>query len=45
MDKDKVDKIMKPWTECFSCGIEFNVEGQNDRPEGYFCDKCIDHEY
>ena len=26
---------------CFSCDVEFIAEDQNDRPEGYFCDKCI----
>jgi hypothetical protein len=30
-------------TECFSCDKEFEVEDQNDRPEGYFCDECIEH--
>jgi len=28
-------------TSCFSCDIDFEVEDQNDREEGYFCDDCI----
>jgi len=34
--KKVIDKVC-----CFSCNIEFEVEDQNDKPEGYFCDKCI----
>ena len=34
---------MEQSTECFSCGKEFVIEDQNDRPEGYFCDDCIDN--
>lgn len=34
------EKVM----QCFSCDEYFQVEDQNDRPEGYFCDKCIEND-
>lgn len=34
---------MNEQVECFSCDKEFEIEDQNDRPEGYFCDDCIEN--
>lgn len=29
---------------CLSCDKEFIAEDNNDRPEGWFCNKCLDNE-
>ena len=37
-DDDEVEE-----TGCFSCDKIFEVDQHNDRPEGYFCDDCLDN--
>jgi hypothetical protein len=29
---------------CFSCDEVFELEDQNDRDSGYFCDECLVNE-
>ena len=29
---------------CFSCDFIFELESYNDTNQGYFCDKCLEHD-
>lgn len=36
---------VEPLVMCISCDAEFELSPENDRDEGYFCNKCLQNPF